>query len=57
MKLKQKIQLKAQYIPRYEKWTKFFRYNKIFLDDQKIFYEEIDVEKKTYDWGIENVSE
>ena len=40
--LKQKIQLKAHRIRRYEKRTKFFRQNKLFKDDPKRLYREID---------------
>ena len=39
--LKQKIQLKAQRIKRYEKRSKFYRQNKIFQTDAKRFYREI----------------
>ena len=39
--LKQKIQLKAQRIRRYEKRTKFFRQNILFKDDPKRLYREI----------------
>ena len=36
--------LKTQHIQRYEKWTKFFRHNKILQDDQKKLYQEIENE-------------
>ena len=39
--LKQKIQLKARRICRYEKRTKFYRQNNTFKSDQKRFYREI----------------
>ena len=48
--LKQKIQLKAQRIRKYEKRTKFYRQNNTFQSDKKKFYRErgskqINVEK------------
>jgi len=39
--LKQKLQVKAQRLRRYEKRSKFFRQNKIFETDAKKFYREI----------------
>ena len=39
--LKQKIQVKAQRVRRFEKRTKFYRQNKIFQTDAKRFYREI----------------
>ena len=39
--LKQKLQVKAQRLRRYEKRSKFFRQNKIFETDAKTFYREI----------------
>ena len=39
--LKQKVQLKAQRIRKYEKRTKFFRQNRLFKDDPKRLYREI----------------
>ena len=43
-KLKPKIQLKTQRMRGWEKWAKFFRYNKIFQDDPKMIYREIENE-------------
>ena len=43
--LKQQIQAKAQRIRRYEKRGKFFRQNKIFKEDAKKFYRELDNKK------------
>ena len=39
--LKQKLQVKAQRLRRYEKRSKFFRQNKVFETDAKKFYREI----------------
>ena len=39
--LKQKFQIKAQRLRRYEKQSKFFRQNKIFETDAKKVYREI----------------
>ena len=39
--LKQKLQVKAQRLRRYEKRSKFFRHNNIFETDAKKFYREI----------------
>ena len=39
--LKQKIQLKAQRIRRYEKRKKFYRQNNTFKSDEKNFYREL----------------
>ena len=39
--IKQKIQLKAQRIRRYEKRTKFYRRNNTFKSDKKKFYREL----------------
>ena len=39
--LKQKIQLKAQTIPRYQKRTKFYRQNNTFKSDKRKFYREL----------------
>ena len=37
-RIKQKVQVKAQRIRRFEKRTKFYRQNKIFKTDAKKFY-------------------
>ena len=40
-RLKQRMQLKAQRLRRYEKRNKFFRQNKVFKEDAKKFYREL----------------
>ena len=47
--LKQKVQAKAQRIRRYEKRGKFFRQNKLFKTDTKIFYRQLGKEQKKVD--------
>ena len=44
--LKQKIQLKAQIIQRYEKRTKFYRQNNTFKLGRKKFYRELGDQNK-----------
>ena len=43
--LKQRIQAKAQRITRFEKRSRFFRQNKIFKEDAKKLYRELDKKK------------
>ena len=43
--IKQKMQLKAQRMRRYDKRSKFYRQNMIFKTDSKKFYREVGKEK------------
>ena len=53
--LKQKIQLKAQRIRRYEKRKKFYRQNNTFKSDEKNFYRELGSLKKELFFRLANL--